>query len=192
MSAACFVGHCRTLHTGTRITIRDVATKTDRRSTRTPWRGVFLDNLAEGATVRAAAQQAGVARSTVYAHRAADAEFAEAWDDAYEAGNDQLEDEAHRRAVEGVDEPVFHRGEIVGHVTKYSDQLLMFLLRGRRPDRYGTSRSRVEVSAPTLTGGELEAIRQAGADPDLAAALDKIAEALGEAARGTSPPDEGP
>ena len=52
-----------------------------------PWRGVFLENLAEGAPVRSAAQRAGVARSTVYAHRSSDTEFAEAWDDAYEAGN---------------------------------------------------------------------------------------------------------
>ena len=159
--------------------------KSDRRTTRTPWRQVFLDNLAEGAPVRAAAQRAEVGRSTVYERRTTDAEFAEAWDDAYEAGNDRLEDEAHRRAVDGVEKPVMYRGEVVGSVREYSDALLMLLLRGRRPDRYGTSRARVELSGSVgPTPRELEAIRRAGADPDLAAALDKIAEAFGRRLRG--------
>ena len=71
----------------------------------------------------------------MYAHRTTEAEFADAWDDAYDAGNDRLEDEAHRRAVDGVERPVTYRGEVVGSVREYSDVLLMFLLRGRRPDR---------------------------------------------------------
>ncbi len=41
-----------------------------------------------------------------------------------------------RRAVEGVDEPRFHDGQICGHVRKYSDTLLIFMLKARRPDKY--------------------------------------------------------
>jgi hypothetical protein len=47
-----------------------------------------------------------------------------------------LESEARRRAVDGVDEPVFHKGRICGTVRKYSDALLMFLLRGNAPEKY--------------------------------------------------------
>lgn len=47
-----------------------------------------------------------------------------------------LEQEAYRRAVEGVEEPVYQGGELVGTVRRYSDKLLEFLLRGRRPQVY--------------------------------------------------------
>jgi hypothetical protein len=45
-------------------------------------------------------------------------------------------DEAHRRAVEGSQKPVFHRGEVCGYVTEYSDQLLAMLLKADDPDRF--------------------------------------------------------
>ena len=130
-----------------------------------------------------------IARGAVEHRRLADADFAEAWDDPYQAGNDRLEDEAHRRAVDGVAKPVMYRGEVVGEVREYSDALLMFLLRGRRPDRYGTSHARVQVSGSVgLPPAELEAIRRAGSNPGLAAALDLIVE---EFARRRQSEDEG-
>ena len=46
------------------------------------------------------------------------------------------EDEAVRRAHDGVDEPVFYQGKACGVVRKYSDTLLIFLLKGRRPEKY--------------------------------------------------------
>lgn len=49
-----------------------------------------------------------------------------------------LEMEAFRRAVEGVGEDRFFRGDVVGTVTRYSDRLLMFLLKARRPSTFGT------------------------------------------------------
>lgn len=54
-----------------------------------------------------------------------------------------LETEADRRAVEGVAEPVYYEGEIVGTKQKFSDPLLMFRLKGLYPDRY---KDRVENS----------------------------------------------
>ena len=52
-------------------------------------------------------------------------------------GGDVLEDEAVRRAKEGVEEPVYQGGKLVGHVQKYSDTLLIFLLKGAKPQKYG-------------------------------------------------------
>ena len=40
-------------------------------------------------------------------------------------------------AVDGVGEDRFFGGHVVGEVTRYSDALLMFLLRARRPQRFG-------------------------------------------------------
>jgi hypothetical protein len=45
----------------------------------------------------------------------------------------------HRRAVEGVKRPVYRRGVLVGEITEYSDKLLMFLLKRRRPQVYERS-----------------------------------------------------
>ena len=47
-----------------------------------------------------------------------------------------LEAEARRRAAIGVDEPVFYKGEVVGHIRKYSDTLLMFLLKAHWPEKF--------------------------------------------------------
>jgi hypothetical protein len=65
-----------------------------------------------------------------------DEEFAEAWDLALEAAAHTLEEEAIRRATEGVLEPVYYKGEVAGYKTNYSDTLLMFILRGLKPGVY--------------------------------------------------------
>src|SRR3546814_693854 len=62
--------------------------------------------------------------------------FAAEWADALEAAIDALDAEARRRALDGVEVPHFHQGRVAGTVRKYSDSLLMFLLRAHRPDRY--------------------------------------------------------
>jgi hypothetical protein len=49
---------------------------------------------------------------------------------------DRLEEAARERAVEGWEEPVYQRGELVGSVRKYSDPLLQMLLKGAKPQRY--------------------------------------------------------
>jgi hypothetical protein len=105
------------------------------RTKRTPKRRkIFLENLAKGVSVTGSAIAAGLARASVYEWRDDDPEFAEEWDDAVEQGTDLLEDEVRRRSTQGVDEPVFYKGVIVGHVRKYSDQMAMFLLKGRRAE----------------------------------------------------------
>jgi hypothetical protein len=55
---------------------------------------------------------------------------------------DLLEDEAFRRAHQGIDKPVFQGKELVGVIREYSDTLLIFLLKGCRPDKY---RDRVDT-----------------------------------------------
>jgi AcrR family transcriptional regulator len=123
---------------------------------RTKWtaekRGKFLSELRQGASIARAAAAVGVSRSTVYEYRSTDEAFATEWDQAVEDGTDTIEDEAYRRAVEGVDEPVFYKGDEVGHVRKYSDTLLIVLLKARRPEKY-LDRSRQEVGG--VNGGAI-------------------------------------
>ncbi len=74
--------------------------------------------------------------------RERDETFRAAWDEAREEAADHLEDEARRRAVDGWEEPVFGSGgpgrgsEQVGTVRKFDSTLLIFLLKGARPEKY--------------------------------------------------------
>jgi|SRR5262245_24976732 len=100
-------------------------------------KAAFLTALAACGNVRQAARTIHAAPDTVYAHRKTDPAFAEAWEQALHAAMDiVLEPEAIRRAVQGVERAVFHRGEQVGVQREYSDTLLIFLLKGWKPDRY--------------------------------------------------------
>jgi hypothetical protein len=97
----------------------------------------FLSAMCDdGLTVFDAANRIGVSRVTLYKHRGLDPEFAAAWDKAYDDGTTVLEAEAQRRAVQGVTEAVYNKGVVVGHVQKYSDLLLIFLLKARAPQKF--------------------------------------------------------
>lgn len=106
-------------------------------------RAAFLEALAETANVTHACKQALVPRRTAYQWREDVPKFADAWDDAVELGTDALEDEAVRRAHAGVDKPVFYQGEVCGAIREYSDTLLIFMLKARRPDKF---KERAEVN----------------------------------------------
>ena len=130
----------------------------------------FLAALAETGNVRRACEAAGVARSRAYELRDSDEAFALDWLRAQEEAADLLEEEARRRAVEGVDEPVFGsmgQGQgsgQVGTVRKYSDTLLIFLMKGANPEKY---RDRSEVKHSGEIGYKVYE-RNADFDPDSA------------------------
>jgi len=118
----------------------------------------FLAVLAETATVQAACDAIDVSRYTAYKWRKDAPGFAEDWDDALKAGMLRLEDEATRRATDGVDEPVFYQGSQCGSVRRYSDTLLIFLLKAHNPEKYRDN-ARVELaghlSTSSLTDDEI-------------------------------------
>ncbi len=103
----------------------------------------FLEALADTGIVYRAAKLAGTSRSRVYELRKADPDFAKAWAEAEEIAADRLEEEARRRAVDGVLEPVVSGGRVVRDdegnplaIRRYSDALLTIMLRARRPEQY--------------------------------------------------------
>jgi hypothetical protein len=53
-----------------------------------------------------------MARSAVFSWREADPAFAKLWDEAERVGVSAMEDEAKRRAFEGVNEPLTYQGQI--------------------------------------------------------------------------------
>lgn len=116
------------------------------KSIRTPEKAIaFLAVLSETCNVGKACEGAGIGRATAYEWREDDPDFAEAWDKALKIGVTALEDEAHRRGFDGVDEPVFHQGSQCGTVRKYSDTLAIFLLKAHAPEKYREN-SRMELT----------------------------------------------
>lgn len=90
-------------------------------------------------------------RSVVYEWREQEPDFAKAWDAALDRGSDALEDEAVRRAHDGVVKPVYQKGMRCGTIREYSDTLLIFMLKARRPKRF---RDNIKIDA-NVTGGIL-------------------------------------
>ena len=97
----------------------------------------ILSALAGGSPISVAIRQAGLSSTSYYKYFKNDKEFQDQVDQAIEDGTDLLEEEAFRRAHDGVEKPVFQGGRMVGTVTEYSDGLLMFLLKGRRRRKFG-------------------------------------------------------
>lgn len=115
-------------------------------------------------------KEASAAKGWVYRWRDKDLDFAAEWQRAYSIGREQLKDEAYRRAYEGVAEPRFHKGEICGHVQKYSDTLLMFLIKQSDPSYrehfqidHGNAGSRPFLFQMSLHPDALEAAKQSTA-----------------------------
>lgn len=138
--------------------------------------GAFLAAYAQTGNITAAAKAAGIARQSHYDWLAADPEYAKRFADAHEEAIERLEAEARRRASVGVEEPVYYKGKQIGAVRRYSDTLLIFLLKAARPSVY---RDRVDV---THDDAARKAVAEAS-DEELLEAADKL-RATVEARRG--------
>lgn len=100
-------------------------------------KGAFLAAYAECGTVTQAAKAADISRVSHYNWLKEDAEYVKAFAQAHQEACDKLEAEARRRAIEGWDEPVFYEGGECGTKRKYSDTLLIFLMKGNNPTKFG-------------------------------------------------------
>lgn len=119
-----------------------------RKSNRTPEKDQqFIDLIASGSTVVDACKGVGYGYTQAYEYRKQDEAFDAAWIDADEAAVQRMEKEADRRAVIGVEKPVWYQGQEVGTIREFSDTLLIFRLKAKRPDVY---RDRAEVNV-TIT-----------------------------------------
>lgn len=96
----------------------------------------FFAAMSSGLPIGECCTIAGYARTCVYGYREKDAEFARRWQEADEAAVERMEKEADRRAIEGTEEPVFHQGVECGRIRKFSDTLLIFRLKAKRPEVY--------------------------------------------------------
>jgi hypothetical protein len=105
-------------------------------------RAKFLAYLAKYGFVARAAKAAGVGRTCVFDLKKKDPNFSAAWDEALTDYVEDLEAEADRRAYRGTVKPVFQGGKKVGCVREFSDTLLIFRLKGLRPEMYAERQKR--------------------------------------------------
>jgi transglutaminase-like putative cysteine protease len=138
---------------------------------------LFLKGLRADGRIICACEALGIPRTSVYEWREKDPAFAAEWDAAVEAMTENLEQEAYRRAYEGVSKPVYQGKELVGHVQEYSDTLTIFLLKARKPNIY----TQVQKVAPTDPSGE---------NPYMTASTEELRELAAKIANGITNPKE--
>ena len=111
----------------------------------TPKKAAFLAAFPQVGSIAKAAAIAGVSRQAHYKWHAEDEEYRKTFATAKEEAIDELEYQAHRRAVDGIERLKFdakgrpfidpRTGQpYVEHV--YSDNLLMFLMKALAPHKY--------------------------------------------------------
>lgn len=112
-----------------------------------PKKRAFLLAYSKSGNVSASCEQVGIQRGTEWHWRGTDPAYLGARACAWQMAAELLEAEAFRRAHDGVEEPVFQGGAEVGRVRKYSDTLLIFLLKGAKPNTY-RDQWKGEISGP--------------------------------------------
>lgn len=141
------------------------------------WEPAFLATLGRTGNVWLSCRTADVPRSVVYDRRRNYPEFKAAWREALQNAADLLEAEARRRAEAGVERPVIHRGQLslrtvdaegrdvppgtegAQHipltVRRYSDPLMVLLLKGAKKRKY-RDRSETEFKGRIEQDGLLD------------------------------------
>lgn len=128
----------------------------------------FLETLSRTGNPSAACQASHLTRRFINRMRENDPVFARDYDEAMEEATDLLEAEAWRRALEGVPQPLVKAGQPVLDadgtaiiVRRYSDPLLVMLLRGCKPDKFQR-----RMGSATAASDSNSSIREIAADED--------------------------
>ncbi|MEO1648630.1 MAG: hypothetical protein AAFR32_07420 [Pseudomonadota bacterium] len=122
-----------------------VPRQTQRQDGWTPERQrAFIEALADTGSVTAACKIVAMSTHGVYHLRRSPGadEFREAWARALDLGVQRIEDVAMDRALNGVEEPLYSYGKLIGTRTRYNDRLLMFMLRNRAPERFAEGKAK--------------------------------------------------
>ena len=98
---------------------------------------IFLQALAATHSVAAAAKEAGMSRQSAYRLRTRlrGEPFDMAWDAAFQTSFDALTEAAMDRAINGVEVPHYHGGELVGTSRRFDERLTVSLLEMRHAPR---------------------------------------------------------
>jgi len=138
-----------------------------------PKKRAFLTAFAQIGIVRQAAKAADINRGThnnwLNDPSPEGDEYRAAFELAKQYACEYLELEAFRRATQGVDEPIYQGGEQVGIRRRYSDTLLIFLMKAAMPEKYADRRyehrtnieikdQQIELAVEKLSIEQLQAV----------------------------------
>jgi len=116
----------------------------------------FLFYFRQHGNLALACQESKVDRRTPYRWYEKDAfGFRANFDDAEQEAIEWIENELYRRAVTGVEEPVYQGGQMVGSIRKFSDLLLIFMLKARAPAKYRDKFEGANLFAPGAISNNL-------------------------------------
>lgn len=119
----------------------------------------FIEALADTGSVEAACKVVNMSTVGAYHLRrqpGADS-FRKAWEIALGLGVQRVEDVVMDRALNGVEEPLYSYGKLIGTRRRYNDRLLMFILRNRAPDRFADGRPKAMNAVGKM---EIERLRK--------------------------------
>ena len=102
-----------------------------------PKKRAFLMAYAHCGQLKRSCQAADLDHSMHYYWLKVDPAYRVAFAEAQSLAGSTLEEEAIRRARDGVTRTVYRGGEPIGEETIYSDTLLIFLMKGAMPAKYG-------------------------------------------------------
>jgi hypothetical protein len=108
-------------------------------------RRLFLKTLAKTGCVAEAARAAGISTRTAYNHRERDPAFADLWRLALSSAAVDIELIAWERGVTGIEEPVYAYGKFSHMRVRRNDAILLRLLEGSNPKKYGRRPSRKRI-----------------------------------------------
>lgn len=124
----------------------------------------FLKVLSQCGLFNKAARASGLTPQQVRKAMAIDKDFAMDAEVAQDDYAEVIEEEIHRRAIEGVDKPVYHQGERIDTVKQYSDKLLETLAKAKakdyKPNTESTHTSNNVLVVNTSSGNVSELLKQ--------------------------------
>lgn len=108
----------------------------------------MIQGFADTCNVVRAAKLARISRKIHYVWLEKHPDYAAVFEKTKRHAADYLESVAVERATTGWSEGIYYQGSRCGSVRRYSDGLLMLLLRGAKPELYG---NKTEISGPQGT-----------------------------------------
>lgn len=147
-------------------------------------RTAFLEGLAQGLTVVAAAAAVPVSIGHLYKERRRNPDFDQAWilarEQAQCARFDEAEDALFQRGVRGWLKPVWFRGRAVGSELTYDSRLLVKYLEAEDPEKYRANHDAAPDVADVRDAARelLEELREP--DTDVIPESESLSEEAGE------------
>lgn len=132
----------------------------------------FLSAICTCGTIRGSSRATGVSRNTHQQWMRNDPAYVALFDEAHQIAGEAMEQEARRRAMDGLVRKKFHNGEPVMdpetgkqyEEREYSDTLLIFTLKALFPEKY-RERTEHNIAVDTSENARNRLIEKAKQDP---------------------------